>query len=201
MSDQLNYNSAAQSEFLEINALYYNAINPTTITFENEKVKAFVNSLGHIEFFDMEDNSLGFVDVPVSDDPSEKAHSAQYGTVRYMADGSKITFKMPLYDWIDYYPNCDGESDRWNRITVRWFDVVFDCSTGQINVNTDKPGIVILDGYAVNPGDLSWEGLEELGQVTVYDRTAYEECDLIAERIGDAEVAVLSKTPDRKSVV
>ena len=42
MSDQLNYNSAAQSEFLEINALYYNAINPTTITFENEKVKAFV---------------------------------------------------------------------------------------------------------------------------------------------------------------
>lgn len=201
MSDQLNYNSAAQSEFLEINALYYNAINPTTITFENEKVKAFVNSLGHIEFFDMEDNSLGFVDVPVSDDPSEKAHSAQYGTVRYMADGSKITFKMPLYDWIDYYPNCDGESDRWNRITVRWFDVVFDCSTGQINVNTDKPGIVILDGYAVNPGDLSWEGLEELGQVTVYDRTAYEECDLIAERIGDAEVAVLSKTPISKATI
>jgi|GEM_PF-5450592 len=31
--------------------------------------------------------------------------------------------------------------------------------------------IVILDGYTANPGDLSWEGLKELGEVTVYDRT------------------------------
>ncbi len=31
--------------------------------------------------------------------------------------------------------------------------------------------IVILDGYAENPGDLSWSGFEELGDLTVYDRT------------------------------
>jgi hypothetical protein len=31
--------------------------------------------------------------------------------------------------------------------------------------------IVVLDGYTLNPGDLSWEGLEKLGEVTVYDRT------------------------------
>lgn len=31
--------------------------------------------------------------------------------------------------------------------------------------------IVILDGYTANPGDLSWKGLEELGELTVYDRT------------------------------
>lgn len=31
--------------------------------------------------------------------------------------------------------------------------------------------IVILDGYGANPGDLSWDGLSEVGQVTVYDRT------------------------------
>ena len=31
--------------------------------------------------------------------------------------------------------------------------------------------IVILDGYTANPGDLSWEELEKLGEVTVYDRT------------------------------
>ena len=34
--------------------------------------------------------------------------------------------------------------------------------------------IVILDGYGANPGDLSWDGLSEVGQVTVYDRTAVE---------------------------
>ena len=32
--------------------------------------------------------------------------------------------------------------------------------------------IVVLDGYTLNPGDLSWEGLESIGDLTVYDRTA-----------------------------
>lgn len=34
--------------------------------------------------------------------------------------------------------------------------------------------IVILDGYTENPGDLSWEGFENLGDLTVYDRTPIE---------------------------
>lgn len=55
--------------------------------------------------------------------------------------------------------------------------------------------IVVLDGYTENPGDISWAPLEALGEVTVYDRTAYEESPLIAERIGDAEVVVMNKTP------
>ena len=55
--------------------------------------------------------------------------------------------------------------------------------------------IVVLDGYTENPGDISWEPLAKLGELTVYDRTAYEESDLIAERLGDAEVAVINKTP------
>ena len=55
--------------------------------------------------------------------------------------------------------------------------------------------IVVLDGYTENPGDLSWTELEKLGQLTVYDRTAYEESPLIAQRIGDAEVIITNKTP------
>ena len=55
--------------------------------------------------------------------------------------------------------------------------------------------IVVLDGYTENPGDLSWAELEKLGQLTVYDHTAYEESPLIAQRIGDAEVIVTNKTP------
>ena len=55
--------------------------------------------------------------------------------------------------------------------------------------------IVVLDGYTENPGDLSWGELEKLGQLTVYDRTAYGESPLIAQRIGDAEVIVTNKTP------
>ena len=58
-----------------------------------------------------------------------------------------------------------------------------------------KNKIVILDGYTENPGDLSWERIKELGDVTVYDRTSYDESDLIAERIGDADIAIVNKTP------
>lgn len=61
--------------------------------------------------------------------------------------------------------------------------------------------IVVLDGYTENPGDLSWDTLKELGEVTVYDRTSYEESPLIAERIGDAEIVVINKTPISKETI
>ena len=48
--------------------------------------------------------------------------------------------------------------------------------------------IVVLDGYTENPGDLSWAGLEALGELKVYDRVSYEESPKIAEAIGDAMV-------------
>ena len=52
--------------------------------------------------------------------------------------------------------------------------------------------IVVLDGYALNPGDLSWDWLSTFGDVTVYDRTP---ADLIQQRIGDASIILLNKTP------
>ena len=61
--------------------------------------------------------------------------------------------------------------------------------------------IVVLDGYAENPGDISWSPLETLGELTVYDRTALTESPLTAERIGDAEIAVTNKTPITRAVI
>lgn len=55
--------------------------------------------------------------------------------------------------------------------------------------------IVVLDGYTENPGDLSWDAFAEFGELTVYDRTSYVESPLIAERIGDAEIVIINKTP------
>lgn len=54
-----------------------------------------------------------------------------------------------------------------------------------------KQNIVILDGYTTNPGDLSWEPLENFGNLTVYDRTPH---DLILERAKDAELLLTNKT-------
>lgn len=52
--------------------------------------------------------------------------------------------------------------------------------------------IVVLDGYSANPGDLSWGGLEALGDVSLYDRTPPE---LVLERLGDAEAVITNKVP------
>lgn len=58
--------------------------------------------------------------------------------------------------------------------------------------------IVVLDGYILNPGDLSWSSLKELGDVEIYDRTP---ADKIAERSKEAEVLLTNKTPlDRKTL-
>jgi len=50
--------------------------------------------------------------------------------------------------------------------------------------------IVILDGHAVNPGDLSWDFLKAYGEVTVYDFTAQEQ---VIDRIRDAEIILINK--------
>lgn len=50
--------------------------------------------------------------------------------------------------------------------------------------------IVILDGYTANPGDLSWKALEEMGALTVYERTKPEET---IDRAKDAEVVLTNK--------
>ena len=58
--------------------------------------------------------------------------------------------------------------------------------------------IVVLDGYTENPGDLSWSGLEALGELTVYDRTPLNDDEEIIRRVGDAEAVYTNKTPLRK---
>lgn len=52
--------------------------------------------------------------------------------------------------------------------------------------------IVILDGYTENPGDLSWDGLAQLGSLTVYERTREED---VLQHIGNAELILTNKTP------
>lgn len=55
--------------------------------------------------------------------------------------------------------------------------------------------IVVLDGYALNPGDLSWQALEENGDVTIYERTSYTDEAEIVARIGNAEMILTNKVP------
>lgn len=58
--------------------------------------------------------------------------------------------------------------------------------------------IVVLDGFTLNPGDLSWDRLKTLGEVKVYDRTKVEE---ILNRVGDADIVFTNKTPLDKDML
>ena len=58
--------------------------------------------------------------------------------------------------------------------------------------------IVILDGYSANPGDLSWKELEQMGEVTVYDRTSPSET---VQRAADADIVLTNKVVlDREKI-
>ena len=61
--------------------------------------------------------------------------------------------------------------------------------------------IVVLDGYTENPGDLSWDELGKLGELTVYDRTPVNDEEEIIRRIGEAEIVYTNKTPISRRVI
>ena len=50
-------------------------------------------------------------------------------------------------------------------------------------MDTASPRIVVLDGHTLNPGDLTWDALDELGDLTVHDRTSAAQ---VAERAAGA---------------
>ena len=52
--------------------------------------------------------------------------------------------------------------------------------------------LVVLDGYTENPGDLSWDALGQLGDLTGYDRTSFTDEGEIISRIGEARPAALA---------
>ena len=59
--------------------------------------------------------------------------------------------------------------------------------------------ITILDGHALNPGDLSWDQIRHFGELTYYDRTENEE--LTIQRIGESEIVLLNKVPITRNVL
>ena len=58
--------------------------------------------------------------------------------------------------------------------------------------------LVVLDGYTLNPGDLSWDGIKKIGNLEVHDRTPER---LILERCKGAEIIFTNKTPLRESIL
>ena len=60
--------------------------------------------------------------------------------------------------------------------------------------------IVLLDGYTVNPGDLSWDEIKKEGDFLYFDRTGKNRSDII-KNIGDSDIVITNKTPIDKETI
>ena len=104
-------------------------ISSTTIYFELEKIAVKIEARGYIEFFDQEENRLAFIDIPEQTGGKESYENVLCG----VEDGALI-LKLPIVEWIDNYPHCDGEHDRWDSRTIGYNIVTFDVYTNKITL-------------------------------------------------------------------
>lgn len=82
-------------------------ISETNILFERENIAAVIYAQGKIEFY----SNGEFVEV--RNLPEVDSGKGVYDAVICTVNGELIKFEFPVYEWIDTYPNCDGEHDRW----------------------------------------------------------------------------------------
>ncbi len=99
-------------------------ISETTILFEKENVVAVIQAKGSVEFFNMQDERLAVLEAPAVVNGKEV-----YEDIRCMVEDHTIILKFPLYQWIDNYPHCDGEHDRWDTRIVGFHRMSFDLSS------------------------------------------------------------------------
>lgn len=104
-------------------------ISTTEIYFESENIVAKIEADGFVEFFDATENAVASINLPKQAGGKEK-----YTEVLCGVENSVIKLKFPIVEWIDNYPNCDGEHDRWDTKTIGYHTLTFDCNTTEITV-------------------------------------------------------------------
>lgn len=100
-------------------------VTTTEIVFVHEEITAVVTAKGNVEFYNSNQCLLAAISVPV-----EETGAARYEDICCKVDSGKIMLRFPLYTWYDNYPNCNGESDRWDAKIVGYQSpILFDIQT------------------------------------------------------------------------
>lgn len=102
-------------------------ISKTTILFENENVIAVIQANGRVEFYNTDDERIAVGNVP----PVENGRGV-YEDVGCQVENHLLTLRFPLYQWIDNYPHCDGEHDRWDTKIVGFHTLTLDLLTRSV---------------------------------------------------------------------
>ncbi len=119
------YDSKTDFNSFGISGLYtlpnfYGHVEDTELFFPNEKIYMVVTKEGDIVFEDENRNEL--VGIVVTPDTKNNMHHDVY----CKAEDEKIKVWLPIVEYIDNYPHCDGEYDRWDVNYIAYDYVVFD---------------------------------------------------------------------------
>jgi len=99
-------------------------ISETRLLFERENILAQIHAKGDLKFYDGNEKLLAEISLPREEDGK-----GVYEEVILRREEKALVLDFPIYEWIDHYPNCDGEHDRWSTRTVGCHTVVFDPAT------------------------------------------------------------------------
>lgn len=99
----------------------------TFFHFEKEGIIAIVHDTGRILYYNTTGNiyTYGYA-------KELKVGRGLYSDVACKVDGDLIIFNFPVYEWIDHYPHCDGEHDRWGTKITGYNSVTFDTKTKKV---------------------------------------------------------------------
>ena len=100
----------------------------TDILFKEEHIEVSIECAGEIKFKDSDNPRNVLAEITV---PKQEGGREIYMDVTCLVENGCIVLKMPIYRWIDHYPHCDGESDRWDGEAIGYHTVRFNPATGE----------------------------------------------------------------------
>ena len=106
-------------------------ISTTEILLEAEKMVIKIDAKGYVEFLDFEDMVIASINIP-----EQTGGKEVYTEVMCGIENESLLLKLPIVKWIDNYPHCDGEHDRWDTKIIGCHVLTFDLLTNQINLNS-----------------------------------------------------------------
>jgi len=108
-------------------------ISTTKIYCELEEIYLVVEAKGHIDFLDKNEQLITSFEVEKPDNGK-----GVYTEIHCKVEDGTLYTRFPIYSWYDNYPNCDGEYDRWDSITIGYYRVGYNLETKEVSMIEEK---------------------------------------------------------------
>ena len=126
------FSSAEHADFYKID-LANGYISTTAVLFEAENIGVKVDAAGILEFSNRQGVLLYTFELSKNIGGKEK-----YDHMLCKVRDGKLLFRFPIIEWIDNYPHCDGEHDRWDSKVIGYHTVTYTPTENKATVTTEK---------------------------------------------------------------